>query len=129
MVERARQAMTTAQRAHVAIREHAVRRLQAQHAESSRGKAIDPKNWGAVNLAGNETDVDIQQAMLDEFSERAKQAANEQNESVTSFESDSERESTHWHKRTRTKDFQSKKQLNAAKGRSLSDPPHRRWRT
>ena len=56
-VQEACQAMT-AQRARVANREHVVRRLQAR-------------------VSPSETNIDIQQAMLDAFNERAKQAINE----------------------------------------------------
>ena len=118
VVEQARQAMSTAQREHVANREHAVMRLQAKNAESSRGKAVDPRNWGAANLAPVETDVDIQQAMLDEFNNMAQQAINAHDEEpeASSVESVSEIENT-THQR---KDNQSMKQHKAKQGRSVS---------
>ena len=80
MVEQAHQAMSTAQREHVANREHVVMRLQAKNAESSRRKAVDLRNCGAANLAPVETNVDIQQAMLDKFNNMAQQAINEHDE-------------------------------------------------
>jgi len=66
--------MSTAQR------EHVVMRLQAKNAKSSHGKAVNLRNWRVANLALVETNVDIQQAMLDEFNNMAQQAINEHDE-------------------------------------------------
>jgi len=79
---------------------------------------VDPRNWGAANLAPVETDVDIQQAMLDEFNNMAQQAINEHDEEseASSVESVSEIENT-THQR---KDNQSMKQHKAKQGRSVS---------
>jgi len=121
MVKQACQAMSTAQREHVANREHAVMRLQAKNAKSSHGKAIDLRNWGAANLAPVETNVDIQQAMLYEFNNMAQQAIiNEHDEEpeASSGESVSEIENT-THQR---KDNQSVKQHKAKQGCSVSVP-------
>jgi len=78
---------------------------------------------GTHDLTENETDVEIQQAMLDEFNDRANLQAvlNEHGEPGTPSESESKREET-THEKARTKETQSKKRDDAKRGRSLSVP-------
>jgi len=120
VVEQTCQAMSTAQREHIANREHAVIRLQAKNAKSSCGKAIELRNWGVANLILVKTDVDIQQAMLDEFNNMAQQAINKHDEEpeTSSAESIPKTENT----AHRKKDNQSVKQYKAQWGHSVLVP-------
>lgn len=74
-VESAREAMTSAQRNLVDKRNEHVRpgvRFYEQPAENcgegaSRGKGVDPRNWGAAGIPEEELDPDAQQALIEEY--------------------------------------------------------------
>ena len=78
-VETATKQMTTEQQEQVARRQERVDLqggISQNKAEASlhKGKAIDPRNWGNVDIAPEEMDVNTQKAMIDEYSRGQKEA-------------------------------------------------------